>query len=118
MTRSGPAKALGLRHFYGGLAPGKDGNVVVYDLDPEPALTAECSRPQFQRAAWFVKTGEIVVKDGEIMSHGNKTDRLGQGECPREPAGKARHPRQVPEGLHGRARQLRGHATTWHRIRT
>ena len=86
MTRSGPAKSLGLRHLYGGLAPGQDGNVVVYDLDPanlpsDPAALEAA----FQRASWFVKTGEIVVKDGEIMSHGNKRTLWVRANAPENP---------------------------------
>jgi len=73
MTRSGPAKALGLAHIYGGLAPGLDANVSIFDLnykdmpkDPEKIEAA------FQRAAYFLKSGEIVVKDGEVLTHGHK----------------------------------------------
>ena len=86
MTRSGPAKALGLGSLYGGLAPGQDGNVVVYDLDPanlpSDPLALESA---FQRAAWFVKSGEIVVKDGEIMSHGNKRTLWVRSNAPENP---------------------------------
>jgi formylmethanofuran dehydrogenase subunit A len=73
MTRAGPAKALGLAHMYGGLAPGMDANVAVFDLDyanmPEDAGIIERA---LQRAALFIKSGQIVVRDGEITSHGNK----------------------------------------------
>ena len=73
MTRSGPAKALGLSGIYGGLAPGLTGDVSVFDLnykdlpkDPEKIEAA------FQHAACFIKSGEIVVKDGEVVSNGHK----------------------------------------------
>lgn len=73
MTRSGPAKALGLAKTYGGLAPGMNGDVSVFDLnyksmpsDPEKIESA------LQRAACFIKDGEVVVKDGEVVSHGHK----------------------------------------------
>jgi formylmethanofuran dehydrogenase subunit A len=73
MTRSGPAKCLGLGNLYGGLAPGMLGDVMVLNLnykdmpkDPEKIEAA------FQRAACFVKSGEIVVKDGEVVSNGHK----------------------------------------------
>jgi formylmethanofuran dehydrogenase subunit A len=73
MTRAGPAKSLGLSAMYGGLAPGMDANVAVFDLnyndmpsDPEKIEQA------FQRASWFIKSGEVVVKDGVVVSHGNK----------------------------------------------
>jgi formylmethanofuran dehydrogenase subunit A len=73
MTRSGPAKCLGLGSVYGGLAPGMNADVAVFDLnyknmpsDPEKIEKA------FQRAACFIKSGEVVVKDGEVVGHGHK----------------------------------------------
>jgi formylmethanofuran dehydrogenase subunit A len=73
MTRSGPAKSLGLAKTYGGLAPGMNGDVSVFDLnyknmpgDPEKIEAA------LQRAACFIKDGEVVVRDGEVISHGHK----------------------------------------------
>jgi formylmethanofuran dehydrogenase subunit A len=73
MTRSGPAKCLGMSNIYGGLAPGMSGDVGVFNLnyknmpsDPEKIEAA------FQRAAYFIKSGEIVVKDGDVVSHGQK----------------------------------------------
>jgi formylmethanofuran dehydrogenase subunit A len=73
MTRAGPAKCLGLSSYYGGLAPGMGGDVMVLGLnykdmpkDPEKIEAA------FQRAACFIKSGEIVVKDGEVVSNGHK----------------------------------------------
>jgi formylmethanofuran dehydrogenase subunit A len=73
MTRAGPAKCLGLSSIYGGLAPGMSADVAVFDLnyknmpsDPEKIESA------LLRAAWFIKSGEIVVKDGEILGHGHK----------------------------------------------
>jgi len=73
MTRSGPAKCLGMSNIYGGLAPGMNADVGIFDLnyksmpsDPEKIEKA------FQRAACFIKSGEVVVKDGEVISHGHK----------------------------------------------
>jgi len=73
MTRSGPAKCLGMSNIYGGLAPGMNADVGIFDLnyknmpsDPEKIETA------FQRAACFIKSGEIVVKDGEVINRGHK----------------------------------------------
>jgi len=73
MTRSGPAKCLGMSNIYGGLAPGMNADVGIFDLnyknmpsDPEKIEKA------FQRAACFIKSGEIVVKDGEVVSNGHK----------------------------------------------
>ncbi len=73
MTRAGPARALGLGSMYGGLTPGMDGNVAVFDLDYKAMPTdPELIERAFQRASWFIKSGVVVVKDGEITAHGNK----------------------------------------------
>ncbi|MDD1702684.1 MAG: formylmethanofuran dehydrogenase subunit A [Methanoregula sp.] len=73
MTRTGPAKCLGLSGYYGSLKPGMIADVAVYDLnyknmpsDPEKIESA------FLNASCFVKSGEIVVRDGEVLSHGHK----------------------------------------------
>jgi formylmethanofuran dehydrogenase subunit A len=86
MTRSGPAKCLGLGNLYGGLAPGMLGDVMVLDLnykdmpkDPEKIEAA------FQRAACFVKSGEIVVKDGEVVSNGHKKTVWVNAKMPENP---------------------------------
>ena len=86
MTRSGPAKCLGLGSYYGGLAPGMGGDVMVLDLnykdmpkDPEKIEAA------FQRAACFVKSGEIVVKDGEVVSNGHKKTVWVDAKMPENP---------------------------------
>lgn len=73
MTRAGPAKCLGLSNIYGGLAPGMDANVAVFDLDYKKMPSdPEKIEQAFQRVSWFIKSGTIVVKDGDIASHGNK----------------------------------------------
>jgi formylmethanofuran dehydrogenase subunit A len=73
MTRAGPAKALGLSHMFGGLAPGMDANVAVFDLNYHDMPTdPEKIEQALLRSSWFIKSGQIVVKDGEITSHGNK----------------------------------------------
>jgi len=73
MTRSGPAQCLGLAKTYGGLAPGMHGDVSVFDLNYKNMPgDAEKIETALQRAAYFIKDGEIVVKDGEVVSHGHK----------------------------------------------
>jgi len=86
MTRAGPAKCLGLGAYYGGLAPGMLADVAVYDLnfkdmprDPEKIEAA------FQRAACFVKSGEVVVKDGEVVSNGHKKTVWVNAKMPENP---------------------------------
>jgi formylmethanofuran dehydrogenase subunit A len=48
-------------------------DVGVFDLDYRnmPARAGEIESA-FQRAACFIKSGEIVVKDGEVIGHGHK----------------------------------------------
>jgi formylmethanofuran dehydrogenase subunit A len=73
MTRSGPAKALGLGNVYGGLAPGMSADVAVYDLNfKDMPKDSEKIEDAFRRAACFIKSGQIVVKDGEVVSNGHK----------------------------------------------
>jgi formylmethanofuran dehydrogenase subunit A len=72
MTRAGPAKSLGLGSIYGGLKPGMDADVVLYDLNPEKPFTPDAIEKAFSAAAYVFKTGVPVVKDGEIVSNGNK----------------------------------------------
>jgi formylmethanofuran dehydrogenase subunit A len=72
MTRAGPAKALGLANLYGGLAPGMDGDVVVYNFNPEKDHKPDEIEKAFSAAAFVLKRGTPVVVDGEIVSNGNK----------------------------------------------
>ena len=72
MTRAGPAKSLGLASTYGGLKAGMDADVVLYDFNPEKPFTPEMIEKAFTAATYVFKTGVPVVKDGEIVSNGNK----------------------------------------------
>ena len=72
MTRAGPAKALGLMGTYGGLAPGMDADVVVYDLNPEAPFTPDQIEQAFSAAALVIKTGVPVVENGVVINNGNK----------------------------------------------
>ncbi|HOV67089.1 MAG TPA: formylmethanofuran dehydrogenase subunit A [Methanoregulaceae archaeon] len=72
MTRAGPAKALGLSAMYGGLAPGMDADVVVYDINPETSFSGEEIERAFSAASLVVKTGVPVVEDGRVINNGNK----------------------------------------------
>ncbi len=73
MTRSGPAKCLGMSNIYGGLAPGMSADVGIFDLNYKNMPSdPDMIEKAFQRAACFVKSGEIVVRDGEVVSNGHK----------------------------------------------
>jgi len=72
MTRAGPAKSLGLAHMYGGLAPGMEADIAVFNLNPEHPVKPEEIEKAFSAAAYVMKSGVPVVIDGEIVSNGNK----------------------------------------------
>jgi len=73
MTRAGPAKALGLANMIGGLKPGMDADVVVYDFSPDkPVANPDQIETAFSRAAHVFKSGVEVVTNGEIVNNGNK----------------------------------------------
>lgn len=70
VTRAGQAKVLGLEDK-GHLGVGADADVAIYDINPElvdPAKKFVTARKAFEHAAYTIKGGEIVVKDGEIVN--------------------------------------------------
>jgi formylmethanofuran dehydrogenase subunit A len=69
VTRAGQAKTLGLKHK-GHLGLGADGDVSIYNVNPETTDIAnnyETVRKAFGIAAYTVKDGIIVVKDGKVV---------------------------------------------------
>lgn len=66
VTRAGSAKALGLKDR-GHLGIGATGDVAIYKLDPNN-YDGHAVEKAFSSAAYTIKDGEIVVKDGEITS--------------------------------------------------
>jgi formylmethanofuran dehydrogenase subunit A len=67
VTRAGQAKALGLKDK-GHLGVGADADIAVYDINPELAAKKFVdTRKAFERAAYTIKDGKIVVKDGEVV---------------------------------------------------
>jgi len=68
-TRAGQAKALGLKNK-GHLGVGADADITIYDLDPEKTNLSKHPkriRRAFKSAAYTIKGGEVVVKNGEII---------------------------------------------------
>lgn len=68
VTRAGQAKALGLKDK-GHLGVGADADVAIYNINPEvvdPSKKFVTAKKAFERAAYTIKDGRIVVKDGEI----------------------------------------------------
>ncbi|KAF5088427.1 Formyltransferase/hydrolase complex Fhc subunit A [anaerobic digester metagenome] len=72
MTRAGPAKSLGLSHMYGGLAPGLEADVAVFDFNPNEPYAPDDIEKAFLNAEHLFKAGVQVVRDHEIASNGNK----------------------------------------------
>lgn len=58
ITRSGPARALGLKNK-GHLGEGADADVAIYPI-------VEDKQEMFSRAAFVIKDGKVVVQDGNI----------------------------------------------------
>ena len=68
-TRAGTARALGLEGK-GHLGQGADADAAVYRVNPtqwRPSQYKELEKA-FSRAAYTVKAGEVVVKDGEVVA--------------------------------------------------
>lgn len=71
VTRAGQALALGLRDK-GHLAVGADADIAIYNIDPEttdPSKKHRALRKAFKTAAFTIKDGRIVAKNGEILQH-------------------------------------------------
>jgi formylmethanofuran dehydrogenase subunit A len=71
MTRAGQAKALGLKSK-GHLGIGADADVAIYNINPETADIAQKYKPvrrALGNAAYTIKDGKVVVKDGEVIQH-------------------------------------------------
>jgi len=72
-TRAGQAKALGLKNK-GHLGIGADADVSIYNFNPEkldPSRKFITLRKAFERAAYTIKRGEIVVRDGQVVKSVN-----------------------------------------------
>jgi formylmethanofuran dehydrogenase subunit A len=71
VTRAGQAKALGLKNK-GHLGIGADADVAIYNVNPEKIdipRKYKTVRRAFANAAYTIKDGKIVVKDGEVVQH-------------------------------------------------
>ncbi len=71
VTRAAQAKALGLK-YKGHLGIGADADVAIYNVNPEttdPSRKYKTVRRAFKRAAYTIKGGKLVVKNGEILKH-------------------------------------------------
>ena len=72
-TRAGQAKALGLQSK-GHLGVGADADIAIYDLNPEKVDLAKhpaTIRQAFTHAAYTLKDGELIVRNGQITKSVN-----------------------------------------------
>jgi formylmethanofuran dehydrogenase subunit A len=68
VTRAGTAKILGLKNK-GHLGIGADADIAIYNINPnevDPSKDYKKVRRAFRNAAYTIKDGEIIAKDGEI----------------------------------------------------
>lgn len=78
MTRAGTAKCLGLKDR-GHLGVGAIGDVSIYNLDPKN-MDGHSIEKAFSNAAYTIKDGQIVVKDGEITATPDGTTLVAEGK--------------------------------------
>jgi formylmethanofuran dehydrogenase subunit A len=71
VTRAGQAKALGLKNK-GHLGVGADADIAIYNFNSETmdqSRKYKALRRAFKRAAYTIKGGQVVVKDGKVLKH-------------------------------------------------
>ncbi|MHA1705543.1 MAG: formylmethanofuran dehydrogenase subunit A [Promethearchaeota archaeon] len=78
ITRAGTAKSLGLKDR-GHLGVGAIGDVSIYKLDPDK-MDGHAIEKAFTQAAYTIKEGQIIVKDGEIMATPSGTLLVAKGQ--------------------------------------
>lgn len=73
VTRSTPAKVLGLSETKGHLGVGADADVAIYNFNPEvqdQSADYVALEAALQNSAYVLKDGNIIVKDGSVVSEG------------------------------------------------
>jgi len=68
-TRAATARALGLKDK-GHIGEGADADVAIYRINPkevDPSNDYRAVRKAMRRAAYVIKEGKVVVKDGEVV---------------------------------------------------
>jgi formylmethanofuran dehydrogenase subunit A len=71
VTRAGQAKALGLKNK-GHLGVGADADIAIYNINPQTTDIAnkyKGARRALGNAAYTIKDGKIVVKDGAVVQN-------------------------------------------------
>ena len=70
ITRAGTAKSLGVKQK-GNLGLGADADIAIYNLNPkqiDPSKQYITVQKAFNRAAYTIKGGKIVVKAGRVVN--------------------------------------------------
>jgi len=73
ITRSTPAKVLGLSETKGHLGVGADADVAIYNFNPEvqdQSADYAALEAALQNSAYVLKDGNIIVKEGNVVSEG------------------------------------------------
>ncbi|EKQ52802.1 MAG: formylmethanofuran dehydrogenase, subunit A [Methanobacterium sp. Maddingley MBC34] len=73
VTRSTPAKVLGLSETKGHLGVGADADVAIYNFNPEvqdQSADYVALEAALQNSAYVLKDGNIIVRDGNVVSEG------------------------------------------------
>ncbi len=71
ITRAATSKVLGLLDCKGHLGTGADADIAIYDIKPDridPSVEHAKIKSAFSSAAYTIKGGEVVVKDGQITA--------------------------------------------------
>ena len=70
LTRANAARTIGMAYRKGHLGAGADGDVAIYDIDPERFSPDDAEKVirAFGRAACTIKDGQVVVRDGEVVA--------------------------------------------------
>ncbi len=63
ITRTNPARQLGLDHVKGQLGTGADADIAIYDTDADIDLDR-----QLGRCSYLLKGGEVVINNGELVN--------------------------------------------------
>jgi formylmethanofuran dehydrogenase subunit A len=70
LTRANAARTIGMAHRKGHLGAGADGDVAVYEIDPESFNPDDHEKivRAFGRAEYTIKDGKVVARQGEVVA--------------------------------------------------